>query len=620
MDWERRYPIGAEMTQEGVHFRVWAPDHDQVSLILERSDAPQECLRMQAEEGGYYSLFVSNAQAGTLYRYRLGAAQELYADPASRFQPQGPHGPSMVIPMENFAWTDSTWEGIKIEGQIIYELHVGTFTEKGTLEEATVHLPQLAHLGVTAIELMPVNEFAGAFGWGYDGVNLYAPTHHYGTPRDLKQFIDVAHSLHLAVILDVVYNHLGPEGNQLINFARHYLSSTQETDWGQAINFDHPSCREYFLTNVRYWIEEYHLDGLRVDATTCFYCSSSPHILADITREARQAAGKRSIVMIGENEQQDTKLLRSHERGGYGFDALWNDDFHHTAHVRLVGKREAYYTDYLGSPQEFISSFKYGYLYQGQYYDWQKKKRGTPSLDFSPSSMVVFLENHDQVANSVHGQRLWELVDSGNMRALTCLLLLSPNTPMLFQGQEYGSTQPFYYFSMHSERLNKLVTTGRNKELSQFPRLATRETQKALTIPSDPLTFTRCKLDRRQCDDHKQIYNLHRDLIQLRKHDHIFSQLQQLQFDGAVLSGDSFLIRYFGEEGDDRLIIVNFGADHYFNPAPEPLLVAGSEREWEIALSTESIIYGGEGTPPINVPYWKILGHSAIVLKAKKMT
>lgn len=615
MNFKRKYPIGAEMSsQKGVHFRVWAPDHKKVELVLENVGQEPVLLRMKSEKKGYFSLYVPDAKEGTLYRYRLSQSNQWYADPASRYQPRGPNGPSCVV-KPNFAWTDQNWQGVDVQGHVAYEMHIGTFTEEGTFTSAMRELSSLADLGITLIELMPINEFPGTFGWGYDGVNLFAPVHLYGTPKEVKAFINKAHRLGIGVILDVVYNHFGPEDNQMMRFAKEYFTDQYETEWGTAINFDLPQSREFFLTNASYWIQEFHFDGLRIDATTRLFSSTPVHILADLSRATREAAGKKKIIVIGENEQQNTKLLRSKEEEGYGFDMLWNDDFHHTALVRLTGKREAYYTDYLGSPQEFISSIKYGFLYQGQYYDWQKKCRGVADLNIPYHSMMIFLENHDQVANSGHGVRLHKISDPGNYKALTCLFLLSPNTPLIFQGQEFNSNQPFYYFADHSTEISTLIRKGRKHELAQFPRLATAEARKMLPNPEDPLTFTKCKLNYKDRESGEKTYALFRDLIHLRKTDPVFKKMQNGKLDGAVLGSDSFLLRYFGEEDGDRVLIVNFGPDHYFNPAPEPLIAPGREREFEILWSSESLAYGGSGTPPINVPYWKILGHSAIVLK-----
>lgn len=618
MRYKRKYPIGAEwISEKGVHFRVWCPKSKQVELVLENVGDNPISYKMKKEKNDYFSFFSPEATKGTLYRFRLSHSKKLYSDPASRFQPKGPFGPSEVISMD-YPWGDKHWKGLGIQGHVAYEMHIGTFTEKGNFDSAKKELPRLAKLGITFIEVLPINEFPGHFGWGYDGVNLFAPTHLYGSVDSVKSFVDAAHKLGIGVILDVVYNHLGPEGNQMIAFSDEYLSNHFTTDWGKAVNFDSVPSREFFLTNARYWIEEYHFDGLRIDATPWFFSTTPKHILAELTQVIKTAGGKRKTLAIGENEPQDTNLLRSYEEGGYGFDMLWNDDFHHSAHVRLTGKREAYYMDYLGAPQEFISSIKYGFLYQGQYYTWQKKNRGTPHFKIPPQSMMIFLENHDQIANSGQGLRLHKKADNGNYKAMVALFLLSPNTPLIFQGQEFNSNSPFYYFADHSPDLSPIVRKGRRYELAQFPRLATAEARKNLVDPENPMTFIQSKLDYQGLEKSKEMAVFFHDLIQLRKTDTVFANMQNIKIDGAVLGTDSFLIRYFGEEDGDRLLLINFGPDHYFSPGPEPLLVPSLGMEFEIQMSSESIVYGGEGSPPVNIPYWKILGHSAMVLKTVK--
>ncbi len=610
---KRRFPVGAEYSKYSTSFRVWAPDRKKIVLFFD--DESKSSFKMNKERGGYFSLEVEDVKVGKWYYFQLDNEEKLYPDPASRYQPEGINGPSEVI-NPHFSWTDAQWEGLDLPGQIIYEIHIGTFTQEGTFKAASERLKYLAELGITLIEIMPINEFPGSFGWGYEGIYFYAPYHLYGSPSDVKAFINSAHQLGIGVILDVVYNHFGPEGSNFSKFSKDYFNPDKITEWGEALNFEHPSSKEYFVANARYWIEEFHFDGLRVDATPWIFCSTKPHVLFEITRTVKEIKPKRKRIIIGESETQDVTLLQSHQKNGYEFDGLWNDDFHHTACVRLKGRREAYYTDYLGSPQEFISSLKYGFLYQGQYYAWQNKNRGKFDLSLPYSSIIIFLESHDQIANSADGKRLYQLCDYGNFKALSCLMLLGPNTPMLFQGQEYGSTAPFYYFGDHDDHLNDLIQKGRREFLSQFPSMANKEAHRNLQKPSDPLAFTRSKLDFSEKDKNVEHYAMYKDLINLRKTDDVFSAMDSILIDGAVLSADAFLIRYFGNEYNDRLLIVNFGSDLNFNPAPEPLIVAGEGLQWEIIWSSESFIYGGVGTPPINNPYWKIPGHSAIVLKA----
>ncbi len=431
----RRWPIGTDVIAPGQsHVRVWAPRHQKVDLIAERPSA--RCHQLQSEGNGYFTGIVEIGE-DDLYRFRLDDASELVPDPASRYQPRGPFGPSQVIDPSRFVWSDSAWAGIRPAGRVIYELHVGTFTPEGNWVAAAVQLPRLAEIGINVVEVMPIAEFPGRFGWGYDGVNLFAPSHLYGTPDEFRTFVDRAHAVGVGVILDVVYNHVGPDGNYLNVFSPNYFSAQHRTDWGAAINFDGElsgPVREYYLTNAAYWIAEFHLDGLRLDATQNIYDTSPEHIVAAITRVARTTAGKRSILLVGENEPQNSKLIRPQDEAGFGIDMLWNDDFHHSARVALTGRAEAYYSDHRGSPQEFISSVKYGFQFQGQYYSWQKKGRGTPALDLPPWAFITFLENHDQIANSGSGLRCHFLTSPGRFRAITALLILCTTDAYVVSG------------------------------------------------------------------------------------------------------------------------------------------------------------------------------------------
>lgn len=614
---KRKLPIGAEITQQGVNFRVYAPLCQQVQVSLEEKPVEFKTFPLSADdEKGYFSGTFKEFKAGSLYRFKLDNHTTLYPDPASRYQPFGPFGPSQVVDPLSYSWKDKKWKGVQIEGQIIYEMHIGTFTQEGTLAAAQKELEELANLGITTIELMPLHEFPGKFGWGYDGVNIFAPTRLYGNPDDLRKFIDAAHQLGIAVIHDVVYNHFGPEGN-FISFFSDSFFLEHDTEWGRAINFDNKETREFFLSNVKYWIDEFHFDGLRIDATQSIHSTTPVHILLEIQQTARHAAPDRSIIVVGENEQQHSIIFRPEKEGGYGFDALWNDDFHHSALVCLTGRREAYYTDYKGSAQELISCIKHGFLFQGQYYVWQEKQRGTPCLDIKPSSFILFLQNHDQVANSGHSQRIHHLTDPGNLKTMTCFLLLAPNTPMLFQGQEFCASTPFYYFADHSDDLTKAIFGGRKEFLSQFENLATEEMQARLTNPGHVSSFIKSKLNFSERETNKFMYQLHKDLIQIRKTDPVLSKSTHT-IDGAVLDKNTAAIRFFDPQGD-RLLLFNFGIDIHLNPASEPLLAPLEECAWEILWSSESPAYGGQGVPPLeNDSSWKILGHCAYLLVPKK--
>ncbi len=519
----RRLAVGAEVQADGLtHFRVWSSDHGKVELLLEGSPAmagqSPRALLMTPEEGAYFALSTP-APPGTLYWFRLDDGLPL-PDPASRFQPLGPEGPSQVIDPASFAWTDDTWKGVLLSGQVLYEMHVGTFTPEGTWAAAARELAELARLGVTLLEVMPVADWPGEFGWGYDGVCLFAPTRLYGAPDDFRAFVDQAHRVGIGVMLDVVYNHFGNHGCSIQQFSRDYFSDSHANEWGSPVNFDGRNSgpvREFYLANARYWIDEFHLDGYRVDATQAIFDDSPEHILAQITATARAAAGQRSIVMLGESEQQDTRLVRPIARGGFGMEAMWNDDFHHSAMVRLTGRNEAYYTDYLGSASEFISLLKWGFLYQGQHYSWQNSRRGTPAFDLAPPTFVHYLQNHDQVANSAGGDRIDRLTSPARLRAMTALMLLMPETPLLFQGQEFAASTPFCFFLDSPPDRAPAVAKGRARFLSQFRSLAMPEAQQRLPDPADPATFGQCKLKLEERETHRHVYALHQDLLRLRR-------------------------------------------------------------------------------------------------------
>jgi len=619
----RRYPIGVEFLHRSSgppqgHARVWAPECRLVELVTKDDSGAAIDSPLDSEGNGYFSGFIQNVLPGTKYRFRLDNG-DAFPDPASRFQPEGPHGPSVMIDPTTFVWHDDGWQGIHLADQVLYELHVGTFTGEGTFAAAIDRLGDLSDVGVTTIEVMPVGEFPGRFGWGYDGVNLFAPSHLYGTPDDFRAFVDAAHQTGLGVILDVVYNHLGPDGNYLPRFSSRYLSG-KRTEWGDALNFDGEDSapvREFFTTNARYWIEEFHLDGLRLDATQQIFDQSSPHIIADVAAAVRAAAGDKATIVVGENEPQDVMLLRPREEGGCALDGLWNDDFHHSAWVAATGRAEAYYCGYHGSPQEFISAAKYGFLFQGEWYAWQHDRRGTPALDVSPERLIVFTQNHDQVANTARGHRVHRETSPARCRALAALLLLPPQTPMLFQGQEFAASSPFLYFADHKPELARLVRQGRAEFVSQFASIGSEPAEARVPDPSDIETFRRCKLDWSERSSHREAVALHRDLIRLRREDATLSRRTAGQLDGAVLADHAFALRFFGVGGDDRLLIVNLGPRLRPETIPEPLLAPPANRCWTMCFSTESPEYGGWGTPPVETEKngWWVPAECAVLLR-----
>src|ERR1043166_8500802 len=517
---ERRYPIGAELRGDGrVHFRVWAPKAKRLEVAIEGSrgaKAPSTFEELSRESNGYFSGSVK-ANGGALYRFRLNGAGNLYPDPASRFQPEGPHGPSCVVDHTEFKWTDDAWKGITLDGHIMYEMHIGTFTPEGTWRAAAEKLPRLKEDGITLVEMMPIADFPGKFGWGYDGVNLFAPCRLYGSPEDLRFFVDRAHALGLAVILDVVYNHFGPDGNYLGVFSDDYVHRERANEWGDSINFDGNNSgpvREFFITNGRYWIEEFHFDGFRFDATQSIHDKSEEYIVGAIGRAAREAAGSRSIILVAENDLQEAKMAKPRSEGGDDLDGMWNDDFHHSAVVALTGRNEAYYGDYLGAPQEFISAAKHGFLYQGQAQSWRKALRGTPTFRTAPEIFVCFIENHDQIANTGSGQRLRFQTSPGRYRAMTALLLLGPWTPLLFQGEEFGASSPFQFFAdIGDTSVRDAIRRGRAEWLAPFLSVTENEALKILPSPDDPELFILCKLDVSQREKNRDIYGLHIDLM-----------------------------------------------------------------------------------------------------------
>lgn len=571
---------------------------------------------LEAEPAGYFAALVPDIEAGARYRYRLDRGS--FPDPASRWQPEGPHGPSQVVDPETYRWLDAGWCGRPASESVIYEMHLGTFTREGTWRAAMRELDELKRIGITVLEVMPVADFPGEFGWGYDGVGLFAPTHLYGTVDDAKAFVDRAHALGLMVILDVVYNHLGPDGNYLRQFSPDYFSTKHKSEWGDAMNFDGPNAgpvREFFISNAKYWISEYHFDGLRLDATQQIKDNSPVHVLREISEAARAAAPGRTIYLVAENETQESRTVRAPAAGGHGMDAVWNDDFHHCAVSAVTGTRDGYYVNHHGSAQEFVSALKYGFLYQGQWYPWQKKRRGTPAFDVEPSRFVIFLDNHDQVANSLRGERLHQLISPSRYRALTAVLLLARSTPLLFQGQEFAASAPFVYFADHEGELRDLVTAGRHAFVKQFRAVACSECDDYLPAPAARETFERCKLDFSERTRHAPVYQLHQDLLRLRREDRTIAA--PVRVDGAVLGPGCFVMRYFANESsDDRLLLVNLGGQLHLDAAPEPLLAPPEAQGWRIAWSSEAPDYGGSGSPsPETAAGWIIMAGTALLLK-----
>jgi maltooligosyltrehalose trehalohydrolase len=599
---KRKYPVGAEIIGDEINFRVWAPSKKNIQLLIEHPFS--KTIEMQPDKNGYFSASIKKISEPLLYCFKLPDKSKPLPDPASRFQPQGPLGPSQVIDSSLFKWTDESWPGLKADNQIIYEMHIGTFTQEGTWSATAAELNELADFGITVIEIMPIADFLGPFGWGYDGICLFSPYHQYGKPEDLVNFIDTAHRNKLGVILDVVYNHLGP-GDFLKDFSEKYFSP-QLGEWGQCINFDGPdsrAVRDFYISNACYWIKEYHFDGFRFDATQQIIDNSENHIISEIVQESRAAAGEKNLYLIGENEPQDVKLF------DYGLDALWNDDFHHSIKVALTGRNEAYFNDYTGTAQELLGAVKHGFIYQGQFSKWQKKRRGTCTKNIEPSKFINYIENHDQIANSALGMRAGQLTSASKCRAATAFLILGPWTPLIFQGQEFNASSPFLYFADASSTIDQ----DRKNFLSQFPTLNTKKILDLMADPMNENTFKRSKLDLNERQTNSKFYEMFKTFLILKKTDPVFSS-QNSDIESAVLNDSILLIRYV-EQDEGRLLIFNFGKTLFFSPAVQPLLAPYKNKKWEMLLSTENPEFGGNGIAEIEmIDGWYIPAECTIVL------
>jgi maltooligosyltrehalose trehalohydrolase len=584
--------LGAKPIEDGTCFGLWALGKNSAAVEIEGFGRHQ----LEPIGDGYFTLDLAGVAPGARYRFSLDDGP-LLPDLASRWQPDGSDGPSVVVG-EQFAWTDADWQGPTNTDQVIYELHIGTFTQDGTWEAATERLQWLAELGVTIIQIMPIGSFKGKFGWGYDTTLPYAPFAPYGSPNAMRGFVDRAHELGIGVILDVVYNHVGA-GEHFSSYSEYYFSKNHTSEWGPSFNFDGEASepvRDFVIGNVTYWIGAFHLDGLRIDAAQELVDKSSEHILSAIVQAARKAGGKRNTYVIVENQPQERQMIEPVDGGGYGLDAMYNDDFQHAVRVAATGRNDFYYRDYLGTPQEIVSSLKYGFLYHGQRSAMRDKPYGTYNFDTPPQHFVHFLENHDQVANSAKGFRLTTLMCQARLRAITSLLLLGPQTPCLFQGQEFGSSKPFMYFLGLDGEEGKIVAEGRKSTLTQFPSVADPEMQSRLASPSDPATFASSKLNWDEAEAHGGLVRLHRDLLQLRRTDASFSQSTSRRVDGAVLGEAALLLRYITPDAaGHRVLLLNLGRDLQFGVIAEPLLAPAPGQRWHLAWSSEHPKYDGAG-------------------------
>jgi malto-oligosyltrehalose trehalohydrolase len=536
--------FGAELSGAQVRFRLWAPAHERIELELDppvshagaaRGPGTPQRLALQREDGGWHSLSTA-AQAGACYRFVLPDGTRV-PDPASRYQPQDVHGPSEVIDPLAYRWGDAGWRGRPWHEAVLYELHVGTFTAAGTFRAAIERLAHLATLGVTAIELMPLADFPGRRDWGYDGALPFAPDSSYGRPEDLKALIDAAHAHGLMVLLDVVYNHFGPEGNYLPLYAPQFFTERHQTPWGAAINFDGEASRtvrEFFIDNALYWLTEYHLDGLRFDAVHAIIDDSPRHILQQIGERVRGAPLPRTVHLVLENEHNEARWL---ERGTDGaptlYDAQWNDDVHHVLHVAACGETEGYYGDYHDDGSRLARALAQGFAFQGEPMRYRGSVRGTPCAHLPPAAFVAFIQNHDQVGNRALGERLGVLAGAEALRAVTALYLLLPQVPMLFMGEEWHSAHPFLFFCDFGEQMADAVRKGRRSEFARFAAFADPAARARIPDPQAESTFLASKLDWEHLAEpaHAAVLRWYTELLAARRH-HITPLLPSLRAGG----------------------------------------------------------------------------------------
>ena len=611
--------IGAQHDASGTNFRVWAPDSQKVEVLIFPDDVSTETSvftshELRRQHDGYFKAHIRGVSPGQCYKYRLDSGHPL-PDPVSRYQPQGVHGPSQIIDPTVFEWTDQDWRGVTLDDLIIYEIHVGTATREGTFDALITYLGALRDLGVTAIELMPVADFPGERNWGYDGVNLFAPSRAYGGPEGLRRLVNAAHARGIAVLLDAVFNHLGPDGNYLWQYSKDYFNPDYNTPWGPALNFDgikSREVRELFVANACYWAHEFHIDGLRLDAVHAIHDSNEPHILAEIGRRVRASLPRnRSFLIIAEDDNNDPRLIQPEKLGGFDVDALWADDFHHQLRVALTGDQRSYYIDYEGTIEDIAKTLTHGWFYIEQYSQHRGRIVGKPTDGLHPARFVHCIENHDQIGNRPRGERLNLAVGHENYRLASTLLLLSPFTPLLFMGQEWASSTPFFYFTDHNTELGPLVTQGRQRDMSGlFPEAPLED----FPDPQDRRTFLTSKLrwEERAKAPHINILQLYRDLISLRSNSPALRTRARNMYTIETKGEHALVLRRRGPEPKDLLlIVVNLGGPLHLdlNTIETPL----SGYEWALCLDTEASKYGGRGDSYFSKGIVRIFGTGVVV-------
>jgi maltooligosyltrehalose trehalohydrolase len=571
-----------------VRFCVWAPDRESVSVKLLGPEERIVPLEPSADGSGYFHAEVSQVSAGDQYLYVLDGEVER-PDPASRFQPEGVHGPSEVVDPATYAWTDHHWRGRSLDESIIYELHVGTFSEDGTFDGVIPHLDDLADLGVTVIELLPVAQFPGNRNWGYDGVGLFAVQESYGGPDGLRRLVDACHQRGIAVILDVVYNHLGPEGNYLRDFGP-YFTDHYQTPWGDALNFDGPGSdqvRRFFIENARNWLREYHLDGFRLDAVHAIYDISATHFLEELAETIHSDARLRGVpaMIIAESDLNDPKVIRSPELGGWGHDGQWADDFHHALHAVLTGERDGYYVDY-GEMSHLIDTLRTGYRFTGQYSQHRGRHHGRPPRIDDGRRFVVCSQNHDQIGNRATGDRLTSLLDFDQLKLAAGLTILSPFTPMLFQGEEYAEPAPFQYFVSHGDPdLVKAVQEGRAREFQSF------NWQGEVPDPQAESTFEHSRLNHhlKSTDPHQAMYAWYRELLRVRRETPALRTLDLARQNVIGFPGTFVLALLREHDAGPALVLMNLSA------TATDVSLELTEMNWTPILNSQDERWDGSG-------------------------
>ena len=589
--------LGAWPEGNGIEYRVWAPSAARVELVVE---SWHNTIPLEKYPDGAFRWWSMEQEVGEHYSYRIDGSNP-FPDPASRFQPEGVHGPSEVIDPSSFAWTDQAWRGIDRDEAIIYELHVGTFTPEGTFNAATAYLAELADLGVTAVQLLPVNDFPGRWNWGYDGVSLFAPARCYGRPDDLRRLVDRAHSYGMAVLLDVVYNHFGPDGNYTGQFSPSYVNPKHQTNWGPAINLGgegSAEVREFFFENARMWLHEYHMDGFRLDATHAFVDDGPRPFLEEFSEVVRASVPDRTPILIAEDHRNLDKIIRPATEGGWDFDGVWADDFHHQMRRYLTGDHDGVFQDFRGTLPDIATTIKRGWLFTGEYSAYREKNRGTDPTGIPPRRFVFCLQNHDRVGNRAGGRRLNHDVDPATYRAATVALLASPETPMLFMGQEWAASAPFFYFTDHHEELGRAVREGRSREFRKYADFTDPERLATIPDPQAESTFLASKVDRaeRSLEPHASTLRLYRALLHLRQDEPSF---RLGAYDALSLGPDGLLIRLgIGTDSEIAAIIRLKGS----GPVDAPRLLQDDPGRVEVILTTEDSPFAHDPAPIVFDP------------------